>query len=223
MITAEDHLLDHEELAEVMTAMRPSIFNLVKRLGGRTPQDAEDYFQEIYLRIERNLGNPELGVCMKGVSNYVRDAIKNEHWRNLKKKKKHPVIALEQLPAEGRLISDTKSKKPLEILVDQESVQTADLAFIMYLDRVSAAYEWLRKSHPDNWNALILRERDNLSYKAIASKLDLDLHNIKMKLFRGRQYIQRFVEEEFLNLEKNLLNYREEASANGNESSPKTL
>jgi len=82
-------------------------------------------------------------------------------------------------------------KTTLEHHVEAETAQQTDIALHLLAHHTRRASEKLRRESEDSYGAVMLREREGLSYKEIARRANTSLGTIKMRIFRGRRAMLR--------------------------------
>lgn len=129
---------------------------------------AEDAAQETFLKayefLDRFRGDSSFSTWLYRIaSNYCLNF--------LSKRKREKTDSLDALlESGGRLPSPTGQGSPLQLLADQQAVQTI-----------------LEKLSPEERAILVLREIEGLNYKELAQTLEVSLDLVKVRLFRARQ------------------------------------
>lgn len=130
-------------------------------------EDAEDAFQETFLRFHRTVQN---GGVMTNVSGLVFTIARN---LCINMKKKNTRWASE--PVEHDTLSDRDEKYEKRELL--ELIKTS-----------------LELINPDYREAFVLREYNGLTYREIAELLDISLPTAKIRVFRAKEKIREVLE-----------------------------
>ena len=170
---------DKELVQNILKGETDAFTELVKRYHGRVSSlayshvghaaDAEDIAQDTFLRVFRNLGKlrePEkFGPWVAKITLHVSKDFLRE------KARKH--IPLEDLVKEGVM------KTPVgEAIRKEESLDKVIWAIVAELPE-------------DVQGVVVLRFRENLSYKGIGEFLDLPVSTVRGALYRGTRYLRK--------------------------------
>jgi len=162
-----------KEFTQRIVAIKDKLYRFALHITGQTVE-AEDVVQEVMLRIwnkreERDrLLNLE-GFCMRMARNISLDKLKSKHKGHLE---------LEQTT------KISQGLNPQQILEGQDTF---------------VAIERIVQQLPKKQQLILkLREVEELSYQEIAIQLQLSLSQVKVNLFRARNYIR----EQLIEIEK---------------------
>lgn len=154
-----------------------AVINLAYRMLGNY-QEAEDAAQEAFIRAFRNLHSYDLNRSFK---TWLFSITSNHCIDRLRKRRLTWLSIDEPLPPHPALMSD-ENADPEQHLLDQERS-----VFIQNL---------LSELAPDYRAAVILRYWHDMSYLEIAEALGTTESAIKSRLFRARQMLADFAEDQ---------------------------
>ena len=158
---------DDAAYGELVRRYQNSVFNVCYRLLGER-RDAEDLMQEAFLRAYQRLSSFDE---QRPFGPWIRRVATNLCYNHFNKKR--PVSF--ELEDEFDIAENKPSKNPEKA---QQSAETAE--------EVRAAILEL----PVNYRAVIeLRHFQELSYKEIATTLEIPISDVKSHLFRGRKLL----------------------------------
>lgn len=153
------------------------VFGLLARHA--RPEDREDCFQEVFLRVHRHLGtfrgDAALGTWIYRIAlNVIRT-----HWERSRRVAAREVLATDHLrPRDG------EEEAAFDVPVEAEQEQAmADGDRRLQVQRLRTLIEGMR---PLDRQVLLLRDVDGLRYDDIASRLGLPLGTLKSRLARAR-------------------------------------
>jgi RNA polymerase sigma factor (sigma-70 family) len=147
--------------------------------------ESSDVLQEVFLNIYRY---PHRFVAEKADSfrNWGHRIVRNTLLKYLKSASR--ASRCMSLDDESSARVDPASRSPLATVMDVESAQIVDRAYLIYLNLY--LNQFLRLSAKEQ-QALTLVEVRSASYKEAAQALGIRLENLKMVIFRGRRKILR--------------------------------
>ena len=173
---------DRAAWEEIVREQHPRLYPLCLRMMA-SPQDAMDMEQEIWIKVWRSLPS------FKGdssLSTWLYRITMNTCLDELRRRKKKAQISLEALSEEGWEAPDPEGEKLLERSMNRELIRQA-----------------LEKLPPDYKAALLLRDREELSYEGIASILNIPIGTVRSRISRGRKAMAKIL----LELEPDFLNH----------------
>ena len=146
------------------------------------PQEREDLFQDIFLRIHRGLpryeGAAALGTWIFQIGlNVVRT-----HWETRARLRQREVLATDHLvPDEG----GETATWDIPIFPEQVAAMEARVAD----DRAARLRDEIRRLRPLDRQVLLLRDVEGCAYDDIAARLGLALGTVKSRLARARAHL----------------------------------
>ena len=190
----QDHLLiervksgDNAAYNDIVTTYWDRIFARVFNLL-KNRQDAEEVTQDAFIRARRGLdsfrGDASFSTWLYQIATNLA---RNRYWYWFRRKRDysvsldHPLTTENDLTLEDVLPSETES--PLDATVTRE-----------FVDRVSECMSDLSEKHRE---VLILRNVENLSYEAIAKKLDVSVGTVKSRIARARERLRELMGSDF--------------------------
>ena len=159
------------------------VFNLLKN-----QQDAEEVTQDAFIRAHRGLknfrGDASFSTWLYQIATNLAH---NRYWYWFRRKRDCSVSIDQQLTDEGDLtledVIPCKRENPSETAITHE-----------FVDRVSECMYNLSEKHRE---ILILRNVKNLSYDAIAKKLDISVGTVKSRIARARENLRELMGGDF--------------------------
>jgi RNA polymerase sigma-70 factor (ECF subfamily) len=162
------------DFEEVYEEQADFVYSLSRRLS-RGASDAEDLFQEVFLRVHRFLPRFQ-GGSLRG---WLRRIVVNTNSSMKRGKKNQAVAHLEESPGWKESIPDT-AETPLQAA---ERVDTRKM-----LERA------LAQLGEDFRTILVLREVQDLDYQEIAEALDVPVGTVRSRLARARMALRKLME-----------------------------
>lgn len=150
------------------------VFNLSRRLS-RGLADAEDLFQEVFLRVHRFLPNHKGG----SVRGWLRRIVVNTNVTMKRGRKNQVLPSLDQVEGWKESIPD-QGEGPLQAVERAASRSAID--------------EVLANLSEDFRTILVLREVESLDYGEIATILDIPIGTVRSRLARARLAFREFME-----------------------------
>ena len=142
------------------------------------PQDREDLFQEIFLRIHRHLGSYRGEAALSTWVYQVALNVIRTHWADLRLRNAREVLASDwQAPAEGE---EQAWDVPVPGEQEPALAETERQATVQRLRGLIAAMK------PLDRQVLFLRDVDGCPYDEIAARLQVPLGTVKSRLARAR-------------------------------------
>jgi RNA polymerase sigma-70 factor (ECF subfamily) len=146
------------------------------------PQEREDLFQDIFLRIHKGLaryeGSAALGTWIFQIGlNVVRS-----HWEARTRLRQREVLATDHL------VPDEAGEAPawdVPVLPDQDDALETRMAE----DRAARLRTEIRRMRPLDRQVLLLRDVEGCAYDEIADRLNLALGTVKSRLARARAHL----------------------------------
>ena len=159
------------------------VFNLLKN-----QQDAEEVTQDAFIRAHRGLEN------FRGEASFstwlyqiATNLAHNRYWYWFRRKRDYSVSIDRQLSDEGDLtlqdVMPCEGENPSESAITNE-----------FVERVSECMNDLSEKHRE---VLILRNVKNLSYEAIAKKLNISVGTVKSRIARARENLRELIGSDF--------------------------
>ena len=154
-----------------------SLYNTAYRMA-RNPEDAEDLVQETYLKAYKYYDKFQEGTNFKA---WLFKILKNTFINTYRKK--------QQTPRQGDFaeIEDAFEIQVSEEIRDRHKTPE-DLALEGVLD--ADVQRAIRELPPDYRIAVLLADLEDLSYKEIASVLDVPVGTVMSRLYRGRKLLE---------------------------------
>lgn len=153
-----------------LLAYKDKFYRFALRLTGN-PYDAEDVMQELAIKIWKKgkefekIENKE-GWCMTVTRNLAIDKIR-----------KNKITDHENIETAYKLSSEAKNPEK-----------------ILESDDLMTKIKKLIASMPENYRTVIqLREIEEMTYKEIAEIMNIDLHKVKVYIFRARKMLQQLI------------------------------
>lgn len=162
------------DFQEVYEEQADFVYSLSRRLS-RGPADAEDLFQEVFLRVHRFLPKYQGG----SVRGWLRRIVVNTNFSMKRGKKNQTMAHLDDNPGWKENIPDT-SVGPSELAERSDSQKILEQA--------------LAKLSDDFRTILILREVEDLDYTEIAEVLDVPIGTVRSRLARARAALRKQLE-----------------------------
>jgi RNA polymerase sigma factor (sigma-70 family) len=155
-----------QEFTERILAVQPKLYRFALSLTGQTAE-AEDVVQEVMLKIWNKREQRERfenleAFCMQMTRNLALDKIKSKHKGHLTIEQLYGKASLEQSPQ--KLVETRDSLSQIEQLMEQLPLKQKMV--------------------------LQLRDVEGLSYKEIAKILKIPLSQVKVYIFRARQFLK---------------------------------
>lgn len=159
------------------------VFNLLKN-----QQDAEEVTQDAFIRAHRGLenfrGDASFSTWLYQIATNLAH---NRYWYWFRRKRDSSVSIDQQLTDEGDLtlqdVLPCEQQNPSDAVVTNE-----------FVDRVCECMNDLSDKHRE---ILILRNIKNLSYHAIAKKLDISVGTVKSRIARARESLRELMGSDF--------------------------
>jgi RNA polymerase sigma-70 factor (ECF subfamily) len=154
-----------------------SLYNTAYRMA-RNPQDAEDLIQETYLKAYKYYDKFEEGTNFKA---WLFKILKNTFINSYRKK--------QQAPRQGDFaeIEDAfETQVSEEVRQQHKNPEDRMLEGVLDADIQRA----IRSLPPDYRMAVLLADLEDLSYKEIASVLDVPVGTVMSRLYRGRKQLE---------------------------------
>lgn len=159
-------------MEDFLIAYKDKFYRFALRLTGNV-NDAEDIMQELAIKIWKrgeefnNIDNKEAW-CMSVTRNMAIDKIRHNKIRQ------HDNI-------------DTAFRLSDNKIGPDKEMESVDM-----MGKIKS----LINSMPENYKSVIqLREIEEMTYKEIADIMDIDLHKVKVYIFRARKLLQKLVTE----------------------------
>lgn len=151
------------------------VYNLSCRLC-RTPQEAEDLFQESFLKVHRFLPKFRGG----SLRAWLRRIVVNTQISWHRCRFKAPVLALEEHDGwkESLTLDEDDPAELAERREERQSIRKA-----------------LFKLSEDARRVLVLKEYESLSYEEIANVLEVPIGTVRSRLARAREAMRRILED----------------------------
>lgn len=155
-----------QEFTERILSVQPKLYRFALRLTGQAAE-AEDVVQEVMLKIwkKRNersrLDNVE-AFCMQMTRNLALDKLKSKHKGHLSLENIHGRASTQQSPQQVTEVRDTMNQ--VETLMEKLPLKQKIV--------------------------LQLRDIEGLSYKEISKTLKIPLSQVKVYIFRARQFLK---------------------------------
>ncbi len=154
---------------EVYTQQASYVYNLARRMAG-SPSEADDVFQETFLRVHRFL--PQYRG--DGLRTWLRRITVNVFCSRFRKHQK-------EVPQEEPFFEQASlADDPFTAWDERELGQQLHLA--------------LQKLSPEIRIAMVLRSVENLSYQEIAEQLEVPVGTVRSRLARARTQLLRLLE-----------------------------
>lgn len=173
--TAPARMSQRLEFEEVYREQADFVYSLSRRLS-RGAADAEDLFQEVFVRVYRFLPRFE-GGSLRG---WLRRIVVNTNTSMKRGKKNQELVHLEETPGWKESVADPE-RGPLE--ATEQSEERA---------RIERA---LQRLTPPFRTILILREVEQLEYAEIASLLEVPVGTVRSRLARARLALRQELED----------------------------
>ena len=159
--------MNHQRFQEQVWPMRDRLYRLALRLIGEQAE-AEDVVQETMIKIWED--RDRLG-RIQNLEGWCTRLVRNLGVDRLRVKQRRPSINIEK----AYHLADVQQDVHRQV-EGKESM---------------AAIEQLLQTMPEQRRLVIhLREIEGLSYKAIASQLDISLDQVRTDIHRGRQFLR---------------------------------
>ena len=168
---------DSAAFDEVYRQYAQMVFNLAFRMAG-SDERAEDFTQEIFLRIYRHLGRFNGRSTLK--TWIYRVAINHCRSRLSRKRFFFQPLAEEQDDQSGVVLLD-KHRGPEDLALAQDAER-----------QVSRA---LRQVKPVFREAVVLRDLEGLTYEEIADILKVRIGTVRSRIARGREQLRLILEK----------------------------
>ena len=163
-----------QNFEEVYEQQADFVYSLSRRLS-RGNADAEDLFQEVFLRVHRFLPKFQGG----SVRGWLRRIVVNTN-SSLKRGKKNQAMAhLDEMPGWKESIPDT-GEGPQDVAERADSRQGLEKALAQLTE--------------DFRTILILREVEDLDYSEIAEALEVPVGTVRSRLARARMALRKQLE-----------------------------
>jgi RNA polymerase sigma-70 factor (ECF subfamily) len=162
------------DFEEVYEEQADFVYSLSRRLS-RGNADAEDLFQEVFLRVHRFLPKFQGG----SVRGWLRRIVVNTNSSMKRGKKNQAMAHLDETPGWKDSIPDTE-EGPLEVAERADSRQALEKA--------------LAELSEDFRTILILREVEDLDYSEIAEVLNVPVGTVRSRLARARMALRKELE-----------------------------
>ena len=159
------------------------VFNLLKN-----QEDAEEVTQDAFIRAHRGLRN------FRGEASFstwlyqiATNLARNRYWYWFRRKRDYSVSLDQQISDEGDLtlqdVIPCDGENPSETAVTHE-----------FVNRVSECMDNLSEKHRE---VLTLRNVKNMSYDAIAKKLNISVGTVKSRIARARENLRELMGSDF--------------------------
>lgn len=158
------------------------IYNYILRWVGN-PQDAQDVFQDVFLKVYRNAHRYEPA---RGFSCWLYTIARNSCIDRLRSKPAKVERSLEEPVGEGRTREDTLAESP-----DTHSGPLQEAIVSEMQRQVRSAIESLPDKHKE---VVLLRHYEGLSFREIARVLDLRLGTVKSRFHYALQSLSEKLE-----------------------------
>lgn len=154
----------------LVEAHQVRVINLVAKMLGGDPTEAEDIAQQVFIRVWNSASRYEPGAKF---TTWLYTIVRNLVFNEFRRRKRHPAVSLEREESEPVLeLPDAKAKTPQKHLLDEEMFAAIEQA-------IAALPETQRM-------AVVLRRYQDVSYEEIAKILDTSVPSVKSLLFRAR-------------------------------------
>lgn len=164
------------DFEEVYEQQADFVYSLSRRLS-RGNADAEDLFQEVFLRVHRFLPKFQGG----SVRGWLRRIVVNTN-SSMKRGKKNQALAhLDEMPGWKESIPDT-GESPVEAAERMDSRQGLEKALAQLTE--------------DFRTILVLREVEDLDYSEIAAVLEVPVGTVRSRLARARMALRKQLESD---------------------------
>ncbi|HMS40129.1 MAG TPA: sigma-70 family RNA polymerase sigma factor [Pyrinomonadaceae bacterium] len=169
---------DTRAFEEIVSRYKRKVFYTAYRLLDNR-EEAEDYAQEIFLKIYRNIKTLSEPATFEG---WLHRITVNTCLNAIEKRKRTPAIKIHLDADEENQGFDIPSKSNTEKKYEAEEIRNC-------LEKA------LAKLEPTGRNAIVLRDIEEMSYEEIASSLKLGLSAVKMRIHRARLAVRDLIEK----------------------------
>jgi RNA polymerase sigma-70 factor (ECF subfamily) len=176
MLSANVSMSQTPDFEDVYQEQADFVYSLSRRLS-KGSADAEDLFQEVFLRVHRFLPKFQGG----SVRGWLRRIVVNTNSSMKRGKKNQAVAHLDETPGWKESLPDS-SEGPLEVVERADSRQTLEQA----LARLSEDFRVI----------LILREVEDLDYSEMAEVLNVPVGTVRSRLARARMALRKQLEDD---------------------------
>ena len=146
----------------------------------REPSEAEDLFQETWLRIVKNL--PE-NVDLMGIKSWIFTIVTNLHRDNLRKKRVRQMFFLQKRPKLDKRNDECQSSSEITNSVRLDETEEADIG--RDINRAIASLPERQRQ------VFVLKEIAGFKQTEIVDVLGIPLGTVKSLMFRAVRWLQR--------------------------------